>query len=68
MVLAIIDHDNHQLFIEVAPDTYIDRQEEYIKEKYGFKDGDTWSWDYLGQRIEVFGDQNVVEGMVHFNK
>lgn len=69
MILAIIDHDNHQLFIETAPDTLIDSQEEYIKDKYGFTDDDTWSWEYLCEKIEVFGEDSkkIVENLINYN-
>lgn len=69
MILAIIDHTNHQLFIDVAPDEFINSQEEYIKQQYGFADDDSWSWEYLGEKIEVFGkgSKKVVENIIHYN-
>ena len=69
MILAIIDHTNHQLFIDVAPDEFIDSQEEYIKKQYGFTDDDSWSWEYLGENIEVFGkgSKKIVENIIHYN-
>jgi len=60
MVIAIIDHLNHQLFIEFADEQLIQdkfngEEEDYIRDKYGFKDEDVFSWEYLTEKIEVFG-------------
>jgi hypothetical protein len=71
MILAIIDHLNHQLFIENADNNEIETEykgeaEAYIRDKYGFKDEDLFSWEYLTEQIEVFGAKNS-NVMVHFN-
>jgi hypothetical protein len=71
MILAIIDHSNHQLFIENADDNeigteYKSEAEDYIRDKYGFKDDDLFSWEYLTEQIEIFGAKNS-NVMVHFN-
>lgn len=71
MILAIIDHLNHQLFIENADDSEIETKykgeaEAYIRDKYGFKDEDLFSWEYLTEQIEIFGAKNS-NVMVHFN-
>lgn len=59
-VLVIIDHLEHQVFIEVANEEEIETkykgdEEDYIRDKYGFKDNDLFSWEYITKRIEVFG-------------
>ena len=71
MILAIIDHFNHQLFIENADDNeiqtkYKGEEEAYIRDKYGFKDNEPFSWDFISQQIEVFGGKNS-NVMMHFN-
>jgi hypothetical protein len=71
MILAIIDHLNHQLFIENADEDeiqakYKGEEEDYIRDKYGFKDDEPFSWDFINQQIEIFGAKNS-NVMVHFN-
>ena len=71
MLLAIIDHKGHQLFIENADDKEIEtkykgEEEAYIRGKYGFTDDDLFSWEYLTERIEIFGAKNS-DILIHFN-
>lgn len=61
MLLAVIDHLEHQLFIENADEKeiqekYNGEEEDYIRDKYKFTDSDLFSWEYLTQRIEIIGD------------
>ena len=61
MLLAIIDHLEHQLFIENADENEINEkyngnEEDYIRDKYNFTDDDLYSWEYLTKRIEIMGD------------
>ena len=72
MLLAIIDHLEHQLFIENADDNEIEtkykgEEEDYIRDKYGFKDEDLFSWEYLTKRTEVFGMKKNEKLNIHFN-
>lgn len=69
MILVTIDHDNHQAFIDVVSDALIDQQEEYLIKKYGFEEGDNWTWDYLAEKIEVFGEgaESVINSIINFN-
>jgi len=69
MLLAIIDHLEHQLFIENADENeiqekYNGEEEDYIRDKYGFTDDDLFSWEYLTQRIEIIGDINGLYQMM----
>lgn len=71
MLLAIIDHKGHQLFIENADDNEIETKykgeaEDYIRDKYGFGDDALFSWEYLTERIEIFGAKNS-DILIHFN-
>ena len=70
MILAIIDHVEHQLFIEIADENEIEtkykgNEEDYIRDKYGFED--MFSWEYLTQRIEIIGDIRGLSQMVAHN-
>lgn len=72
MLLAIIDHKEHQLFIENADDNEIEtkykgEEEDYIRDKYGFGDDDFFSWDYLIHRVEVFGEKKNGKINIHSN-
>lgn len=81
MVIAIIDHLEHQLFIEFADEKeiqekYHGEEEAYIRDKYGFKDEDIFSWEYLTEKIEVFGTleqtnkeahKKMLEEVLHYN-
>lgn len=72
MILAIIDHTNHQLFIENVSDDEIQNKfngeaEDYIRDKYGFIDNDTFSWEYLTRRTEVFGSK-YGKIPIHYNR
>lgn len=71
MLLAIIDHKGHQLFIEKADDNEIETKykgeaEDYIRDKYGFTDENLFSWEYLTERIEIFGAK-INDITIHFN-
>ena len=74
MLLAIIDHKGHQLFIENADENeiqekYNGEEEDYIRDKYGFTDEDLFSWEYLTQRIEIIGDiRGLYQMMVNNSK
>lgn len=74
MLLAIIDHLEHQLFIENADENeikekYNGEEEDYIRDKYGFTDDDLFSWEYLKQRIEIIGDiKDMYQMMVNNSK
>ena len=74
MLLSIIDHKEHQLFIENANDNEIESKykgnvENYIRDKYGFTDRDLFSWEYLASRIEIIGDiRGLYQMMVHNSK
>lgn len=81
MVIAILDHFNHQLFIEFADEQIIQdkfngNEEDYIRDKYGFGDDDIFSWEYLTEKIEVFGTleqtnkeahKRMLEEVLHYN-
>lgn len=72
MILAIIDHNEHQLFIENADDNEIEtkykgEEEDYIRDKYGFTDDDFFSWDYVIHRVEVFGEKKNGKINIHSN-
>lgn len=81
MLIAIIDHSEHQLFIEFADENEIKEkfngeEEAYIRDKYGFKDEDLFSWEYITKRVEVFGTierankdahKKMFEKVVHYN-
>jgi hypothetical protein len=74
MILAIIDHLEHQLFIEDADENEIETKykgnvENYVRDKYGFTDKDLFSWEYLTTRIEIIGDiRGLYQMMVHNSK
>lgn len=56
-ILAVIDHNAHELYIEKASileieTKYNGEEEDYIKDKYGFTDTDDWSWEYVTKVIE----------------
>lgn len=60
--LVIIDHDNHQLFIEDVSDVDIENaggEEEYIKQNYECAMGGNshYSWDYITD-ITYFKDDD----------
>ena len=48
--LAIIDHNNHNLYIEDVSDEMLKKyngsEEEYIKDNYNIE-GNFFSWDYI---------------------
>ena len=72
MVLAIIDHLEHQLFIENADEKeiqekYNGEEEDYIRDKYHFTDDDLYSWEYLTKRIEIFGEKKNGKINIHTN-
>ena len=72
VTLAIIDHNEHQLFIEVADGNEIEtkyngEEEAYIRDKYGFNDDDLFSWEYLTKRIETFGEKGNGKLNIHVN-
>ena len=74
MLLAVIDHLEHQLFIENADEKeiqekYNGEEEDYIRDKYEFTDTDLFSWEYLTQRIEIIGDiRGLYQMMVNNSK
>ena len=74
MLLAIIDHLEHQLFIENADEKeiqekYNGEEEDYIRDKYKFTDNDLFSWEYHTQRIEIVGDiRGLYQMMIHNSK
>lgn len=48
--IAIIDHDDHRLFIEdidegILKRDYNGEEEAYIRDNYSL--GENWSWDYI---------------------
>lgn len=46
--VAIIDHDNHALYVEDIPNSEIEKyggEEEYIIDNFTL--GEHWSWDYI---------------------
>lgn len=58
-LIAIIDHNEHQLFMEKVNIQVINRKyggdtEAYIKEMYGFNGEDIFSWEYVAEPIETF--------------
>lgn len=72
MVIAIIDHKEHQLFIENINDAeleirYNGSEEAYIMDKYRFNDEDLFSWEYLVHRVEVFGEKKNGKINIHSN-
>ena len=67
MILAILDHEEHQLFIEQVSDEAIINaggEEEYIISKYRYENSGQFSWEYLTKRIEVFGTDTL---KIHYN-
>jgi hypothetical protein len=74
MLLAVINHLEHKLFIENADENeiqekYNGEEEDYIRDKYGFTDEDLFSWEYLTQRIEIIGDiRGLYQMMVNNSK
>ena len=72
MILAIIDHTEHQLFLESVnekelQEKYNGEEEAYIRGKYSFNDNDNFSWEYLTKRIETFGEDKNGEIEIHRN-
>jgi len=67
MIIAILDHEEHQLFIEQVSDSDIINaggEEEYIISKYKYDNFDQFSWEYLTKRTEVFGTDEI---KIHYN-
>lgn len=60
--LAIIDHDDHRLFIEDVSDEvlakYDGEEEEYIKDNY---DMENYSWDYIILAEAILPNGDVIE-------
>ena len=72
MILAIIDHTEHQLFLESVDENelqekYNGEEEAYIRSKYGFKDEDVFSWEYLSYGVEIFGENKNGKIEIHRN-
>lgn len=69
--LAIIDHNNHNLYIEDVSDEMLKKyngsEEDYIKDNYNIE-GNFFSWDYIvsAQYLPYEDDPNPVE--VEFEK
>ena len=62
--LAIIDHDNHQLFIEdvdvnVLNEKYNGEEEDYIKDNYEL--GENWSWEWVTVIEYVPTDEDPID-------
>ena len=73
MILAIIDHMEHQLFLESVDENelqekYNGEEEAYIRDKYGYKDDEKsmFTWDYVSPCIEVFGEKK--NGKIKINR
>ena len=71
MLLAIIDHLEHQLFIENADENEIETKykgeaKDYIRDKYGFTNENLFSWEYLTEQIEIFGAK-INDILIYFN-
>ena len=52
--IAIIDHDNHILYVEeidmdIVDEIYNGEEEEYIKANYDL--GENWTWDYVVSQV-----------------
>ena len=65
--VAIIDHDNHKLFVEDIPNAEIEKyggEEEYIKDNYYL--GENWSWDYVVDAT-YFSEENEDGVEINFN-
>ena len=73
VTFAILDHNAHQLFIEVADESEIESKyngeiESYIRAMYNYKDDDDhFSWEQLHQPIEVFGEKRNGKVTIHHN-
>ena len=60
--IAIIDHQNHALYIEdidedMLQEKYDGEEEKYIIDQYEFEDGDLWSWEYIKNIMFYTKDQ-----------
>ena len=67
--VAIIDHANHNLFIEdidenVLEEKYNGEEEAYIKDTYDFEG--EWSWDYIVS-AQYFPNLWEVEGPIEID-
>lgn len=54
--IAILDHDNHTLYIEeidmdIVDEKYNGEEEEYIKTNYNL--GKYWTWDYITEMVYI---------------
>ena len=56
-------HDSYDEIVE----KYHDEEEEYIRDKYDFKDEDIFSWEWLTEQVEVFGEEKNGEVKIHRN-
>lgn len=61
-IIAIIDHDNHKLYVEdidmdVLERDYGGEEERYIKETYDI--GDNYSWDFITDIVCVDGEEPI---------
>lgn len=61
-IIAIIDHDNHKLYIEdidmdVLERDYGGEEERYIKETYDI--GDNYSWDFVTDTVYMNGEEPI---------
>ena len=59
--IVIIDHDEHELYIEDIPDEILDApewsgEEDYIKENY---DVENFSWDFVVGSYYFPGDDKI---------
>lgn len=64
MILAIIDHDTHQLYVEnvdeeMLEENYNGSEQEYINDNYSVSN---YSWDYI-VNTEVYDDEGRVTGV-----
>lgn len=58
--IAIIDHNEHKLFIEdidedVLQEKYHGEEEDYIKDNYALSDN--WTWEFITSTVYYFGEE-----------
>lgn len=64
--LAIIDHENHRLFIEdvdldILEKNYHGEEEDYIKDNYTLSDNFSWEWIVVTEYTPIDEDTMDVE-------
>ena len=63
--IAILDHDNHILYLEeidmdVVDEKYNGEEEEYIKANYDLDEN--WTWDYIVSKVTNYPElKNILK-------